>query len=124
VTRAAIEWSTRRKPSVLGMISGAVAGLHHRAGIGFGGAPARYRHRHHRRVGPLLACTWLKHRFSDDDSLDVFGVQCIGGLTGTRLAGVSATSAIGGTAGLIEGHPPAIFDAASRRPVRALARLA
>jgi Amt family ammonium transporter len=51
------------------------------------------------------ACTWLKHRFDYDDSLDVFGVHGIGGLTGTLLAGVFATGAIGGTAGLIEGHP-------------------
>jgi ammonium transporter, Amt family len=35
----------------------------------------------------------------------VFGVHGRGGLTGTLLAGVFATSAIGGTAGLIEGHP-------------------
>ncbi|MGY4354681.1 ammonia channel protein AmtB [Bradyrhizobium sp. i1.7.7] len=35
----------------------------------------------------------------------MFGVHGIGGLTGTLLAGVFATSAIGGTAGLIEGHP-------------------
>jgi Amt family ammonium transporter len=33
------------------------------------------------------ACTWLKHRFNDNDSLDVFGVHGIGGLTGTLLAG-------------------------------------
>jgi Amt family ammonium transporter len=51
------------------------------------------------------ACTWLKHRFNYDDSLDVFGVHGIGGLTGTLLAGVFAASAIGGTAGLLEGHP-------------------
>ncbi|MGY4413515.1 ammonia channel protein AmtB [Bradyrhizobium sp. LB7.1] len=51
------------------------------------------------------ACTWLKHRFDYDDSLDVFGVHGIGGMTGTLLAGVFATSAIGGTAGLLEGHP-------------------
>jgi ammonium transporter, Amt family len=51
------------------------------------------------------ACTWLKHRFNDDDSLDVFGVHGIGGLTGTRLAGVFATAAIGGSSGLIEGNP-------------------
>jgi ammonium transporter, Amt family len=39
-----------------------------------------------------------------DDSLDVFGVHGIGGITGTLLAGVFATAAIGGTAGLIEGN--------------------
>jgi Amt family ammonium transporter len=101
-----IEWSVRRKPSVLGMISGAVAGLgtitpasgfvepwH---GIIIGGI-----------AGAVCywACTSLKHRFNYDDSLDVFGVHGIGGMTGTLLCGVFATSAIGGTAGLIEGHP-------------------
>ena len=35
----------------------------------------------------------------------MFGVHGIGGMTGTLLAGVFAASAIGGTAGLIEGHP-------------------
>jgi Amt family ammonium transporter len=51
------------------------------------------------------ACTSLKHRFEYDDSLDVFGVHGIGGMTGTLLAGVFATAAIGGTSGLIEGNP-------------------
>jgi Amt family ammonium transporter len=51
------------------------------------------------------ACTWLKHRFRYDDSLDVFGVHGVGGLIGTLLAGVFATAAIGGTSGLIEGNP-------------------
>ena len=46
--------------------------------------------------------------------LDVFGVHGIGGMTGTLLAGVFATSAIGGTAGLIEGHPQAGADPALR----------
>jgi ammonium transporter, Amt family len=105
LTWGAIEWSTRRKPSVLGMISGAVAGLgtitpasgfvepwH---GIIIGMA-----------AGTLCfwACTSLKQRFNYDDSLDVFGVHGIGGITGTLLAGVFASAAIGGTAGLIEGN--------------------
>jgi ammonia channel protein AmtB len=51
------------------------------------------------------ACTWLKHRFKYDDSLDVFGVHGIGGMTGILLAGVFATASIGGTSGLIEGNP-------------------
>ena len=51
------------------------------------------------------ACTWLKHRFDYDESLDVFGVHGIGGLTGILLAGVFATNAIGGTSGVLEGHP-------------------
>jgi Amt family ammonium transporter len=106
LTWGAIEWSTRRKPSVLGMISGAVAGLGtitpasgfvapwHGIVIGIA-------------AGALCfwACTSLKHRFNYDDSLDVFGVHGIGGMTGTLLAGVFATAAIGGTSGLIEGNP-------------------
>jgi Amt family ammonium transporter len=50
------------------------------------------------------ACTSLKHRFKYDDSLDVFGVHGIGGMSGVLLAGVFATASIGGTPGLIEGN--------------------
>src|SRR3954468_236050 len=106
LTWGAIEWSTRRKPSVLGMISGAVAGLGtitpasgfvapwHGVIIGIA-------------AGTLCfwACTSLKQRFNYDDTLDVFGVHGVGGITGTLLAGVFAVSAIGGTPGLLEGHP-------------------
>ena len=110
LTWGAIEWATRRKPSVLGMISGAVAGLGtitpasgfvapwHGIIIGI--------------VAGLLcfwACTWLKQRFNYDDSLDVFGVHGIGGMTGTLLAGVFAANAIGGTAGLLEGNPQQVL---------------
>ncbi len=51
------------------------------------------------------ACTWLKRRFNYDDSLDVFGVHGVGGMTGVLLAGVFASAAIGGTSGLLEGNP-------------------
>ena len=106
LTWGAIEWVTRRKPSVLGMISGAVAGLGtitpasgyvapwHGIIIGIVAGAVCY-----------WACTYLKHRFGYDDSLDVFGVHGIGGLVGTLLAGVFAVQAIGGTSGLLEGNP-------------------
>jgi len=105
LTWGAIEWATRRKPSVLGMISGAVAGLGTITPASGFVAPW-----HGIVIGVVAglvcfwACTWLKHRFDYDDSLDVFGVHGIGGMTGTLLAGVFAVDAIGGTAGLIEGH--------------------
>ena len=51
------------------------------------------------------ACTSLKQRLNYDDSLDVFGVHGVGGITGTLLCGVFAVKAIGDTAGLIEGNP-------------------
>ncbi len=103
----ALEWLHRGKPSVLGMISGAIAGLgmitpasgyvEPWAGIVIG------------LVGGLLCywfCTWLKYRFAYDDSLDVFGVHGVGGLVGTTLVGVFAASGITGNpaqAGLLEG---------------------
>jgi ammonium transporter, Amt family len=106
LTWGGLEWSIRRKPSVLGMISGAVAGLGTITpasgfvtpwqGVVIG------------LIAGLVcfwACTWLKHRFRYDDSLDVFGVHGVGGLIGTLLAGVFATAAIGGRSGLIEGNP-------------------
>jgi Amt family ammonium transporter len=106
-----LEWWTRGKPSVLGMISGAVAGLGtitpasgfvlpwHAVVIGFA-------------AGCLCfwACTSLKSRLGYDDSLDVFGVHGVGGATGTLLTGVfavaavSASSETAGYSGLIEGN--------------------
>jgi Amt family ammonium transporter len=107
---AAIEWATRRKPSVLGMISGAVAGL------GTITPASGYVAPWHGVIIGLIAgtvcfwaCTWLKQRLKYDDSLDVFGVHGIGGLTGTLLAGVFAVNAIGGTSGLLEGNPQQVL---------------
>jgi Amt family ammonium transporter len=106
LTWGAIEWSIRRKPSVLGMISGAVAGLGTITPASGFVAPW-----HGVVIGVIAglvcfwACTWLKHRFDYDDSLDVFGVHGVGGMTGILLAGVFATASIGGTSGLIEGNP-------------------
>jgi ammonium transporter, Amt family len=106
LTWGAIEWTIRRKPSVLGMISGAVAGLGTITPASGFVAPW-----HGIVIGVIAglvcfwACTWLKHRFKYDDSLDVFGVHGIGGMTGILLTGVFATASIGGTSGLIEGNP-------------------
>ena len=106
LTWSAIEWMTRRKPSVLGMISGAVAGL------GTITPASGFVEPWHGIVIGVVAgavcfwaCTSLKHRFNYDDTLDVFGIHGIGGLLGTLMTGVFATAAIGGTAGLIEGNP-------------------
>jgi Amt family ammonium transporter len=106
LTCGAIEWKIQRKPSVLGMISGAVAGLGTITPASGFVAPW-----HGIIIGAIAglvcfwACTWLKRRLNYDDSLDVFGVHGIGGMTGILLAGVFATSSIGGTSGLIEGNP-------------------
>jgi len=110
LTWGAVEWTTRRKPSVLGMISGAIAGLGTITPASGFVAPW-----HGIVIGVLAgllcfwACTALKARFRYDDSLDVFGVHGIGGMTGTLLAGVFAVAAIGGTPGLLEGHPQQVL---------------
>jgi Amt family ammonium transporter len=112
-TWMALEWWTRGKPSVLGMISGAVAGLGTITPASGFVLPMQ---------GMLIgiiagafcfwACTWLKLKIGYDDSLDVFGVHGVGGFTGTLLAGVFAVGALsaspevpGGVHGLFEGNP-------------------
>jgi Amt family ammonium transporter len=112
-TWMAIEWKTRGKPSVLGMISGAVAGLGTITPASGFVMPMQAV-----LIGLIAgaicfwACTSLKLRFRYDDSLDVFGVHGVGGFTGTLLAGVLAVGALsasnelpGGIHGLIEGNP-------------------
>ncbi len=100
-----LEWWDRGKPSVLGMISGAVAGLGTITPASGYVAPW-----HGIIIGIVAgalcywACTKLKQKLGYDDSLDVFGVHGIGGATGTILAGVFAAGAIGETSGLIEGN--------------------
>jgi ammonium transporter, Amt family len=92
------EWLLRGSPTMLGAASGAVAGLVAiTPACGF--------------VGPmgsliigllagaicLWACASLKHKLGYDDSLDVFGVHCIGGILGALLTGVFVSPALGGT---------------------------
>jgi Amt family ammonium transporter len=101
-----VEWLTKGKPSVLGIISGAVAGLvaiTPAAGfvapggalvIGIAGGIICY-----------FAATSMKHAFGYDDALDVFGIHGIGGIVGAILTGVFAAEAIGGAPGLLEGNP-------------------
>jgi Amt family ammonium transporter len=56
-----------------------------------------------------LAATSMKHAFGYDDSLDVFGIHGVGGIVGAILTGVFAVEAIGGTPGLLEGNPAQIM---------------
>jgi Amt family ammonium transporter len=106
------EWGTRGKPSVLGAISGAVAGLIAiTPASGFvmpGGALI---------IGLIsgVICFWastsLKRALGYDDSLDVFGVHGVGGIVGAMLTGVFAVGALSateaspaGSQGLLEGN--------------------
>jgi Amt family ammonium transporter len=113
ITWMALEWWARGKPSVLGMISGAIAGLGTITPASGFVLPMQAV-----LIGLIAgavcfwACTWLKIKCGYDDSLDVFGVHGVGGITGTLLAGVLAVGALsaspelpGGIRGLIEGSP-------------------
>jgi Amt family ammonium transporter len=100
-----VEWMAKGKPSVLGIASGAVAGL-----VAITPASGF--------VGPMgalaigvaagILCYWgatgLKRMMGYDDSLDAFGVHGVGGVVGAILTGVFASQSIGGTAGMLEGN--------------------
>jgi Amt family ammonium transporter len=106
-----VEWAMRGKPTVIGICSGAVAGL-----VAITPASGF--------VGPVgsmcigvaagILCYWgatgLKHMFGYDDALDAFGVHAVGGIAGAILTGVFAVEQFGGTPGLIEGNPHQVLN--------------
>ena len=100
-----IEWVQHKRPSVLGIISGAVAGL-----VAITPACAYVSPMGAMLVGAaagascLYFATSVKRRFGYDDSLDVFGVHGIGGIVGVLGIGLLGSQNWGGTAGLIEGN--------------------
>ena len=108
-----VEWMLRGKPTVIGICTGAVAGL-----VAITPASGF--------VGPLgsvcigiaagalcyWGCTGLKHMLGYDDALDAFGVHAVGGVVGALLTGVFAIEQYGGTAGLIEGNAVQVLNQA------------
>jgi Amt family ammonium transporter len=99
------EWGFGKKPSLLGILSGAIAGLVAiTPAAGFVGPVGAF------FIGLIagIACYWastkLKNKFGYDDSLDVFGIHGVGGTVGALLTGIFAKEAIGGAAGLLEGN--------------------
>jgi ammonium transporter, Amt family len=102
------EWVMKGKPSVLGIISGAVAGL-----VAITPASGFVDPRGALIIGVAagVICYWattsLKHALRYDDSLDAFGVHGIGGMVGAILTGVLAVAWVGGEgkSGLIDGNP-------------------
>jgi len=97
LTWMVIEWVKRAKPSVLGMVSGAVAGLVAiTPASGFVGVTGAFAIGIAAGIACYWGATWLKSTMGYDDSLDVFGVHAIGGIVGALLTGVFAVKAIGG----------------------------
>jgi len=99
------EWAGSGKPTVLGIASGAIAGLVAiTPASGFVGPTGALVIGIAAGIGCYFAATWLKHKLGYDDSLDVFGVHGIGGIIGALLTGVFAVEAVGGTPGMLEGN--------------------
>ena len=92
-----IEWAVRGTPTMLGAASGAVAGLVAiTPACGWVGPMGALAIGAAAGLVCLWAVTWLKHKLKYDDSLDVFGVHCVGGILGAILTGVFADPALGG----------------------------
>jgi Amt family ammonium transporter len=101
------EWAHRGKPTVLGVASGAVAGLVAiTPGSGFVGPVSSMIIGGIAGVICFTACN-LKASFGYDDSLDVVGVHCVGGITGALLTGLFASKVVNsaGADGLLFGNP-------------------
>jgi len=97
------EWISHGKPSVLGIASGAVAGLVAiTPASGTAGPMGAILIGAAAGVGCYLAAAKLKRVIGYDDSLDVFGVHAVGGIIGAILTGLCAAASMGGV-GLAEG---------------------
>jgi Amt family ammonium transporter len=99
------EWIVHKKPTVLGIISGAVAGL-----VAITPASGFVDPMGALFIGIIagVVCywgaAWLKPKLGYDDALDVWAVHGLGGITGAILTGVFAVEAVGGTPGALEGN--------------------
>jgi Amt family ammonium transporter len=100
-----VEWFLRGKPTVIGICSGAVAGLVAiTPASGFVGPVGAFVIGIAAGIICYWGCTGLKRMFGYDDALDAFGVHALGGAAGAILTGVFAVEAYGGTGGAIEGN--------------------
>jgi Amt family ammonium transporter len=96
------EWIFKGKPSLLGALSGAVAGLVAvTPASGFAGPMGALVLGLIAGVVCLFFCSAVKNAFGYDDALDVFGIHCMGGIVGAILTGVLVAPALGG-AGILD----------------------
>jgi Amt family ammonium transporter len=101
-----VEWMMRGKPTVIGIATGAVAGLVAiTPASGFVGPLGSIAIGAAAGIVCYWGCTGLKHMLGYDDALDAFGVHAVGGIVGALLTGVFAIEQYGGTAGVLEGNP-------------------
>jgi ammonium transporter, Amt family len=98
------EWILKGKPSLLGIVSGAVAGL---VGItpacGFVGIVGALWIGIAAGLACFLFCAYVKKLLGIDDALDAFGVHAVGGIVGAILTGVFVNPALGGAGYVTDG---------------------
>jgi ammonium transporter, Amt family len=107
------EWIFKGKPSALGAVSGAVAGL-----VGITPASGYVSPMPALIIGAVaglvcfLATSYVKNKFGYDDSLDAFGIHAVGGTAGAFLTGVFASTAVNAAAadGLLRGNPKQLVN--------------
>ena len=98
VAWTSVEWMAKGKPTSLGFITGMVIGLVAiTPAAGFAGPMGAIVLGIVAGLAGFLACTWLKRVLGYDDSLDVFGVHCIGGVLGALATGLLVAPVLGGT---------------------------
>jgi Amt family ammonium transporter len=108
-----MEWLLRGKPTVIGICTGAVAGLVAiTPASGFVGPLGSIAIGAAAGIVCYWGCTGLKHMFGYDDALDAFGVHAVGGIVGALLTGVFAVEQYGGTPGVLEGNLPQLYNQA------------
>ncbi len=106
------EWVTHGKPSILGIASGAIAGLVViTPAAGFVDPKGALIMGLIGGVVCFIASTGIKRALGYDDSLDVFGIHGVGGFTGAILTGVFAVAWVGGEgkSGLLEGNAAQVW---------------
>ena len=92
-----VEWMVKGKPSLLGAVSGCIAGLVAvTPASGFSGPMGAIVLGLVAGVVCFFFCTAIKNALGYDDSLDVFGVHCIGGIIGALGTGILVNPALGG----------------------------
>ena len=105
ITWMLYEWWILKKPSILGLVSGAVAGL-----VAITPAAGYVSPAGALAIGVFAgfsccwACAWLKYSLGYDDALDVFGIHGVGGFLGAILTGVFALEEIGNAPGAVDGN--------------------
>ncbi|WP_205161143.1 ammonium transporter [Niallia nealsonii] len=107
-----IEWNIRKRPTLVGAATGAIAGL-----VGITPAAGFVTYPSALIIGVLSApvcyfgINFVKARFKYDDTLDAFGVHGIGGIWGAIATGIFATKSVNpaGNNGLLYGNPEQLF---------------